>query len=35
VVLPDAGDYVTSTYINIDSDKTLDAPESVWIVYQP
>jgi hypothetical protein len=33
--VPDAGDYVTSTYINIDSDKTLDAPESVWIVYQP
>ncbi|MDO9547535.1 MAG: hypothetical protein Q7J65_01045 [Candidatus Marinimicrobia bacterium] len=32
---PDAGDYVTLTDVNMNSDKTLDAPENVWIVYQP
>jgi len=33
--MPDAGDYVTSTDVNIEDDKTLDAPENFWQVYQP
>ena len=33
--VPDAGDYVTSIDVNMDSNKTLDAPENFWSVYQP
>jgi len=31
--VPDAGDFVTSTYINIDNYKTLDFQDNAWSVY--
>ena len=33
--VPDAGDFVTSTYVNIDDNKTLDFRDNAWSVYQP
>lgn len=32
---PDAGDYATSTDVDIEDDTTLNAPENVWSAYQP
>ncbi len=31
--VPDTGDYVTSTYVNIDDYKTLDIRDNAWSVY--